>query len=158
PNPLLPHRPVFKLSWQLGGGAVVVAHENWDALRSAARPRAPLIWLMALALFVLLPLGFFPTLGDRALVAALVVLYSSVIAALVWIWRNRGVFGLAGRQFTALAFESMVCTPFALNLAKKLAAQAATREDLVSASRRLQTSEDWQITSALIVARLDEAI
>ena len=158
PNPLLPHRPVFKLSWQLGGDGDAVVHEDWDALRKAAQPIAPMIWLMAVALFVLLPLGFLTALGDGVLLAALILLYSSVIAALAWIWRNRRAFGLGGKAFAALAFESLVCTPLALNLARKLAARTAAQEDLVSASRRLQGAEDWRATAALLVVRLDEAI
>jgi hypothetical protein len=157
PNPFLPHRPLFKASWRFEGGAAA-AHENWDARRKAVRPVAPMVWAMAAAFFVLLPLGFFTQLGDRALFGAITLLYLGIVAALAWAWKNRSAFELSGKQFAALAFETLVCSPFALNMARRLAAHLPAREDLVSASRRLQTSEEWQATRAKLLARLDDAI
>jgi hypothetical protein len=157
PNPLLPHRPLFRLSWRFEGDSAA-AQEDWDAHRNALRRIAPMIWLMAVAFFVLLPMGFFTKLGDAALLAGLVLLYLSIISALAWVWRHRLKFNLAGKPFAALAFESLVCSPFALNLIRRVAAHIPVREDLVSASRRLQTADDWHATRAKLVARLDEAI
>jgi hypothetical protein len=157
PNPLLPHRPLFRLTWQLEGAAAGTA-DDWDAHREAVRPLAPFIWAIAIALFVLLPLGFFTRLGDPPLVAALVLLYAGIIAALTWVWRNRLKFALDGKQFAGLAFESLVCSPLALNLTRKLCARIPLQEDLVSASRRLQDAVEWRATCPKLVERLDEAI
>ncbi len=157
PNPVFPHRPQFRLAWSFEGEPAA-APENWDARCQALRPIAPMIGMMAFALFVLLPLGFLTTLGDLALIAAIALLYLSIVATLIWIWRRRSEFNLAGKQFAALAFEILVCSPLALNLVRRLSAQIPAREDLVSAARRLQMTEDWHATRAKLVARLDEAI
>lgn len=157
PNPFLPHRPLFKASWSLEGDSAAV-RENWNAHRDALRPVAPMVWGMAAAFFLLLPLGFFTRLGDWALLAGLSLLYLSIVAALVWAWNNRSKFELSGKQFAALAFESLVCSPFAMNMVRRLSAHLPAREDLVSAARRLQTTDDWQATRAGLLARLDEAI
>jgi hypothetical protein len=157
PNPFLPHRPLFRASWRFEGDVSAV-QENWEARRNALRPVAPTVGGMAVAFFVLLPLGFFTRLGDWALLAAIALLYLSIVAALAWTWKNRSTFELSGKQFAALAFESVVCSPFALNLIRSLSAHMPVREDLVSASRRLQTTDDWQATRRRLVARLDEAI
>jgi len=157
PNPLLPHRPLFRLSWRLEGSPADTL-ESWDAHREAVRPLAPFIWAIAAAFFVLLPLGFFTRLGDPALVAALVLLYIGIIAALTWVWRHRLRFALDGKQFAALAFESLVCSPLALNLTRKLCARIPLKEDLVSASRRLLSAGEWQSTRPKLLERLDEAI
>jgi hypothetical protein len=45
-----------------------------------------------------------------------------------------------------------------MNLARKLCARVPVREDLVSASRRLQNADGWQATRSKLVERLDEAI
>ena len=157
PNPLLPHRPLFRLTWQLEGNSPDTA-EDWGAHREAVHLLAPFIWVIASGLFVLLPLGFFTRLGDPALVAALVLIYLGIIAALTWVWRNRLRFHLDRKQFAVLAFESLVCSPLALNLVRKLCARVPVREDLVSASRRLQTADEWAGTRSKLVERLDEAI
>ena len=157
PNPLFPHRPLFRLAWSFEG-TTAETREEWSILRAAVRPIYPAIWSMAAALFVLLPLGFFTRLGDAALVAALGLLYASIAAALIWTWRNRARFCLGGSQFAALAFESLVCSPLALNLVRKLCARVPVREDLVGAAQRLQSGADWAMTRVRLVERLDEAI
>ena len=157
PNPLVPHRPLFRLAWSFTGQSAS-AREDWDKYRVIVRPIAPAICGMAIALFGLLPLGFFTRLGDAALIAALVLLYASVCAALIWVWHNRSRFDLNRSRFAALAFESLVCSPLALNLARKLCARVSVREDLVAAARRLQTSDDWQKTRFQLMMRLNEAI
>lgn len=157
PNPLYPHRPLFRLAWRFDG-ADAEAREDWDARALLLRPLAPLVWGMACSLFLLLPLGFFTALGDGALAAAIVLLYGSIIAALTWVWRRQAEFKLGGRQFAALAFEALACSPFALNIVRKLSLRIPAGEDLVSVARRLQGPADWRETRAMLVARLDEAI
>lgn len=156
PNPFLPHRPLYRAAWRLDGDHGV--QEDWDARRNVLRPIAPLVGAMAVAFFVLLPLGFFTKAGNWALVAALALLYLSIVTTLVWVWRHRSTFMLSGKQYAALAFESLVCSPFALNMVRRLSAHMPALEDLVNASCRLQMAGEWPATRARLVARLDEAI
>ena len=157
PNIFLPHRPLFRLSWAFEGGAAE-GTADWAARRNALGPLAPLVWGMALALFVCLPLGFFTTLADRMLIAGILLLYVNIGAALLWRWLHRAMLGLTGKQFAALAFESLVCSPFALNLVRNVSLKMPVTEDLAHAARRLQKADGWNTTRATLVARLDEAI
>lgn len=156
PNPLLPHRPVFRLGWRFPSpGRAVDA--QWPARRALFRPLAPAVWAMSLALFVVLPLGLF-RLGEPALLAAVVMLYASIAAALVWTGLNRGRLGVPARRFAVLAFESLVCPPFALNLVRRLSSAMPIGEDLVRAARALQAPHDWDASRLEFIARLDEEI
>jgi len=157
PNPLFPHRPMFRLSWRLEGAGAPTP-QGWDARARALRPLGLMVWGVAIALFALLPLGFFSALGDRVLLGALVLLYGVLSNALAWIWRRRAEFDLSRSQFAALAFECVVCSPLALNLVRRLSLRIGADEDLVGAARRLQRPEDWQATRAQLSMRLDEAI
>ena len=157
PNPFLPHRPMFRLSWSFEGKAPK-GDERWLDHVSAIRPLMPLVWCMAVALFVLLPLGFSTTLGDRMLLAAITLLYSCIIAALGWIWFKRPAFKLSGKRFAILAFEVLVCSPFALNLIRKVSLELPVGEDLVQAGARLMDQQKWDATRAVLVDRLDEVI
>ncbi|MBL8532534.1 MAG: hypothetical protein JNL33_01660 [Betaproteobacteria bacterium] len=152
PNPLLMHRPMFRMSWQLEGN---------DAATSLAQPPvraffplAPLVWSMAIALFVFLPVGFFTRLGEPVLLLALVLLFTSILLALAWTWAHRGELQLSARRFLGLAFESLVCPPFALNLIRHLSMATPMSEDLIHAARRLQTPSRWARTRQQIVLRL----
>lgn len=157
PNPFFPHRPLFRLSWEPEGCAAEEA-EHWTANKNIFGPLVPMVWQMALALFILLPLGFFTRLGDHILLTAILLLYVNIIGALLWLWFNRATFNLSRKKFAALAFESLVCSPFALNIIRTLSLNMHTKEDLLNASRRLQNQKDWSVTRTSIIARLDELI
>ena len=155
PNPLLLHRPMFRLAWAFEGGG---SAEQWAPRRNLFRSLAPLVWSMAVALFVLLPLGLFTRLGDGMLLLALGLLYLSLLASLLWLWFKRKVLNLSARQLAALSFECLVCAPFALNLVRGLSARMPVKEDLAHAARRLQAPDDWRLTRLALIARLDEEI
>jgi hypothetical protein len=155
PSPLLPHRPVFRLTWSFAQGKGD-GDPGWTAQRALLRPLAPFIWGMAGALFLLLPLGLYTRLGDRMLLAALVLLYANLVAALAWLAFMRARVKLTPRRLARLGFEALICPPFGLNLVRKISAETAIGEDLVCAARRLLGAEDWEIARDAFIARLDE--
>lgn len=157
PSPLAPHRPTFRLTWD-PDQAARASDPEWVSLRGALRPLAPLVWGMALALFVLLPLGFFTRLGDGMLLAAVAILYLNIFAALGWLAFARRRLGIAGRRLAAFAFESLVCSPFAINLVRKVSAEMTVREDLVDAARRLQAPGDWDRSRLQFISRIEEEL
>ncbi len=157
PNPLFPHRPLYRLLWdaQREPGTV---DASWDARGALFRPLMPLVWGMAVAAFVLLPLGFFTRLGEPMLIAALVVLYLNIIATLTWLGINRSAYGLSRQRLLVLAFESLVCSPLALNLIRKVSAGIPISEDLVTVAQQLQSPANWNASRIAIVVRLDEEL
>lgn len=157
PSPLTPHRPVFRLTWD-PDQAGRAGDPSWSARRGALGPLTPLVWGMALALFALLPLGLYTRLGDAALLAAIALLYVSIIAALGWLALARRRLGIAGRRLAALAFESLVCPPLALNVIRKVSAEMTAREDLVDAARRLLAPADWERARLQFVSRIEEEL
>lgn len=157
PSPFLPHRTVFRLAWELGE-AKAGGDPKWTERRDSFRPLEPLVWGMALALFVLLPLALFMHLGDGALLMAIALLYLNILAAVGWLAYKRASFGLTGRRLLSLAFEAIVCAPFALNLIRKLSSEIPVGEDLVHAARRLQSPRDWEESRRAFVARIEEEL
>jgi len=148
PGPLLPHRPMFRLAWNVETDVeTAAADQTWDRRREVFRPLMPLTWGMTLALFVLLPLGLFSRLGEPML-----------LAALGWVAYKRAAFGLSGKQLGKLAFESLVCSPFALNLIRKISLATPVVEDLVPAARRLLAPEEWSACRASLAARVQDRL
>jgi hypothetical protein len=153
PNPLLPHRPGYRLTWSYEGGNA--GGPAWQPPEHGAfRLPAMLVWTMAVALFVFMPLGFFTRLGEPLLMASLATLFGSIIAALIWLWPRRTEFHLTRRRYASLAFESLVCPPFALNLVRHLASNLPVAENLIHAACRLQDAKDWEGTRARLAARV----
>ena len=157
PSPLFPHRPIFRLAWNPQAGAAA-ADPAWTERRALFRPLAPFVWGMLVAIFVLLPLGLFSRLGDAMVLAAFALLYANILVLLGWLALRRARYGLSGGRLARLAFEVLVCSPFALNLVRKLSTEMPVDEDLVRAARRLQPAEQWHASRKQILLRIDEEL
>lgn len=130
PNPLLPHRPLYRFSWNTEG--LVGPSRPWSPPGNVYAILAPSIWLMLVALFVLIPLGLFSRLGNIAVATGIVLFYVNALMALTLVWFKRGDYEISGRRFASLAFESLTCPPFALNLVRHLSLGCQPREDFLS--------------------------
>ena len=158
PAPWLLHRPLYRLSWQFDGNSSQAAPQDWDARKSVPAALAFFVWLFAFSLFVLLPLGFFLPAAKILLLAAVVLLYPGIIAALAYLWTHREPLGLTKVQIGKLAFEYLICPPFALNLVRAISLARPISEDLIAAARRLESPDDWKRTRDELLPRLDEEI
>ena len=154
PNPLTPHRPLYRVLWSYGASSdVQCTVSEW---RRGDRGLAVSIWAMALALWLLLPLGLFSRWGDVSILAALIVFYAFALLALASLWRRRVALSLARGPLLRLAFESLTCPPFALNLIRHVSLLASPHAGLVDAARGLQDAEAWVGTRAVLMARLQD--
>lgn len=156
PNPLAPHRPIYRLCW---------ATHSWDvAERSEVTPcrsyglLVPLTWVMAFAVFVLLPLGLFSRFGDVMIVATLICFYVAALSALGYLWCYRERFQCSKRSVAHLAFESLTCPPFALNLIRHLSLAQSPPADLAHMASQLQSSDDWAETRERLACRIESAM
>lgn len=157
PNPFLPSRPLFRLSWQFEGSQKE-EEETWISSSNTLMPMASLTWVMVFSLFFFLPVGLFTKFGDKSLLLAGLLLYFSMISSLIYLWFHRASLSLSRRRLMVLAFESIVCPPFALNLIRKVSTGIYIKEDLVTVARRLQKPDEWAITRLDFIKRLDEKI
>ncbi len=153
PNPLEFFRPHFRLTWALEGSR---PERAWTPLQYPFSSLVPWLVLIALALFVLLPLGFFTRFSEPMLIAALAVLYPSIFIALIVLWRKRAAFALSPARFAALAFESLICPPLALNLIRHVSARLPLSADLLQSARRLQSPARWNKSRAEFLVRIEE--
>lgn len=156
PNPLLPHRPLYRVSWQTEG--LIGLATQWTPPGNIYTPLVPLIWCMAIALFVLIPLGLFSRLGDLGIAAGVVLFYACALLALGWVWFKRDMYQCTGRRLISLAVESLTCPPFALNIVRHLSLSVPVSEDLLSVGRRLLAEEEWALAIRQMVNRVDNEI
>ena len=158
PAPWLPHRPMVRLSWQFEGVPPKPGVENWLARKDVPLPMVALVWSIAVALFVLLPMGFFTKAGHGALLAAVVLLYGSIVSLVAYMGFHRDKFQLSKKQVGKFAFEYLTCPPFALNVVRTLSLSQKIGEDLVVAARRTQDLDRQARTWQEMILRLDEEI
>ena len=156
--PWLLHRPMFRLSWRFEGNPVKTAPEDWKVKSEVPLLMIALVWSMAVALFVMLPLGFFTRLGHGMLLAAVALLYLSIVTLLAYMGFHRNDLQVTGKQVGRYAFEFLTCPPFALNAIRTVSLGQPIVEDLVATARRLQHPDSWAATREQLTLRLDEEI
>jgi len=130
PNPLTPHRPLYRLSWLApasgaGGGAASLRRM---AMRLSVL--APWSLLLLVLLAVGLPACLWLVGTSIALLAWLVALYTAILAALGVAFAKRRRLALTQRQLWSLARDALLCPPFALNLVRKISLEHSRRLDL----------------------------
>ncbi len=157
-NPVLPHEPVVRLRWHLEPTGVGGA-----ATRSVSVPReivgmAPWVWLTWLILFLLLPATLLSSVPHVTVLTAVALLYLSIVLSLLVVWRGRQAMQLQPRAFSLLAFECLVCPPYAANMVRKLTTQLALNEEFAQAADRLLKPPALETAFHEIRARIDEQI
>jgi hypothetical protein len=157
-NPFTPYRPAFRLHWDfetLDSGLQDLA---WSE-RAEQFPNLAAVTVTAgIALFVLLPLGLLTDLGAYAVVPALVLLYGSILLALILVNRARGRVSMSRQRFWALAFECLACPPFGVNLVRHFTLAERIAEPLPLAGARLLDAGRWDPLRDICVSRVEAAI
>lgn len=157
PNLAAPWRPAFKLVWQFSSPGRS-QHESWAGYTQALRHFGPLVASLFVMLFVVLPPIVLARLGELTILGLFVIAYLHVIAICGLLWKRRRPLGLTSRQFAALAFELLLCPPFAVNVVRRLSLSVPVGEDFSLASARLLTPERLRAAQGEMLLRLDDEI
>jgi len=147
------HQPLYRLAWATSQATKV---SSWVPPYRSVPGLREFQWGVALALFVLLPVGLFSRMGNVAIAAAVVLSYLSMIGALSVIWFRKEHLGCSPRQFAALAFEVLTCPPFALNLTRHLSLARSTGDDMIAVARTLLAPEQWAQTRSRLLERIEQ--
>jgi hypothetical protein len=157
PNVLLPHRPVFRLSWT----AATVNFENsvdWTAKRTQFARLAPFVYGSAAAIFVLLPFALYAWRSDVYVLTAALVIYLASIVAGVAVVKGRERFGLSKKKAWSTAIECVLCPPFTINLIRRLSLNAQITTTLPAAGAHLLGPEEWEHLKSRLLAQQEEEI
>ena len=159
PNPFMPHRPQFRLAWRIDA-AEPRAKSSPPALQVPPELArfTPFVCGAGIALFVLLPLGLFASLGTGFTLVAIGLLYTVNLAALLQLWLLRSQLKLSNPQVFQIAFECLVCPPFGVNLVRRLCLKLRHDEDFVAAATRLLGPAGLAAAHAQCLQRVEEQI
>jgi hypothetical protein len=153
-NPFTPHRPSFRLNWNFE--ALPAGDPRWSELAKPIMALGPLTLAAAVALFVLLPLGLLTALRAYAVIPAVVLLYGSLVWALIRLYRRKLLLGRRQR-FLGFAFECLACPPFGVNMVRRITLADRINEPLPVAGARLLAAPQWAELQTRCLARIDEA-
>ena len=105
--------------------------------------------LMTLLIFVL-PVVMF-RFGTRfEFLFVLLLIYLTIVTMLVLVYRKRERLGLDNKAFASLAFDSLACAPFAINLLRKISLRYTLCNNPVEfAAKRLEQKSFVQLVESL---------
>jgi len=160
PNPLTPDYPLFRACWVVAS-ASNEHQEDIESLRQFLNELNPLRYL-TFSLFVLLLIGMpIVLLGfgtGIALLLLLGVIYCTISVMLAQIYRQREKLGLSGKTFAKLAFDSLACAPFALNLVRKVTLRHSLAGDPICFAHQALDADVFARLVQALCHRVDEEI
>jgi len=157
PNPLLPHRPVYRVAWS--AEAVSFADSvDWDERRVRYSVLIPFVYLAALSIFVLLPACLFWGRSDEQVLAVAALIYANSIAAAIAVVRCRNALGLTRRRAWTTGIECVLCPPFAVNLIRRLSIHERIATSIPAVGTTLLDAAGWEALKAKLVASQDDEI
>jgi hypothetical protein len=137
PNPLTPDVPLFRLHWIDSNSRFKSDEGSLEEYLAALVPVQYLTMTLLLVFFAILPLFLFWYGSGPQLLWLFGVIYLNIILVLTVVYQRKSVFGLSNREFLSLAFESLVCAPFALNILRKLTLHRSLRGDPIDLAKIL---------------------
>lgn len=160
PNPLTPDHPLFRTCW-VAASATNEHQENIETLRQFINTLNPLRY-MTFGLFVLLLIGLpIVLLGfgtGLALLLLLGLVYLTITVMLAQIYRQREELGLSWKAFSKLAFDSLACAPFALNLVRKITLRRSLVGDPICFAHQVLDADAFAQLVQVLCHQVDEEI
>ncbi len=157
PNLFLPHRPVFCLSWNYKN-PVSTSTVIWDIERSLYSTFVPMVYGMAIALFLILPAVLFLNRSDIALLICLALIYVNSLLTGVVLFFSRERLQLTRSKSWSIFLECLLCPPLTINVVRKISTQKVLHSSLVTAGITLLENEDWDHLCDEFIAQLDNEI
>lgn len=159
PNPLLPANPLFRVSWRTS--STCNPEENLTGLYDFIRALNPLrhtTRALLSCMLIALPFVAFYFGTGSILLMTFIVIYSIIITMLFLIYIRLSELHLTKKQFLKLAFDSLACPPFALNLVRKITLNKSLPGDPILFAKNSLCVNDFSQLTAIICAKLDEDI
>jgi hypothetical protein len=157
-NPLTPFRPSFRLNWSFHAEEAVMTDRSWSLRAEEFAAIAPFTLTAGIALYGLLPLGMFTSLGSYAVIPALLVLYGSILLGLVQLRRKKSLAILGRKRFWGIVFDCLACPPFGVNMVRHVTLADRITEPLPRGAVRLLADAQWHRLRERCESRIDNAI
>ena len=119
-NPLTPGIPQFKVRWSESDSRQ--QQDDVAELDRFCRALRPVQYMVntLLVILLVLPVELFLFGTGVELLVVMAAFYLVIVVALGCVYVRRQELRLTGRTFAALCFDSLACSPFAINLVRKL--------------------------------------
>ena len=118
PNLLTPNVPLFQVFWPSRDQGLNINELN--TFIKSVLPIQIISVLLLLLMFVCLPIVAFRYGSGINLLIVFFAIYILIISILIYLFTQKNNLKLSNTKFVSIAFESIVCPPFALNIVRKI--------------------------------------
>jgi len=155
-NPLTPAVAQFRVRWSENDGRQEQERdEELQAFCAALRPLRYLT-VVLLALLLALPAELVVFGTGLELLVLMTGFYAVILIALTYVYIRRRKLQLTGRAFAALAFDALACSPFAINLVRKLAMRRSLAGNPLDFAQRVFDAQSFAMLITAVAGRVSE--
>ena len=148
PAVLRPDTHAIRLRWPpaASGSDTRAEVERVFALGVLAEVPRMLCPMLLVLMFVVLPVTYIVDHSETTVIITLGMIYLSIVVLVGWMVRQRVALGFGPGQVAWLAFESLLCPPYAINLYRKIQAahHGVRRADVLDVATDLLPPERRQ--------------
>jgi hypothetical protein len=156
PNPFTPFNLVFLAAWTTKDSASKSESKNVSKLLVAIPYLRISVMVLMFLLIIALPIVIFKLgIGTSSLVI-LSLIYLTIINMLCYAYIKKEDLGLSNKAFAELAFEALICPPFALNLIRNISLRHLLCKNPVKFSAEELENEDFKKFIGVLVEKLTE--
>lgn len=134
PNPLTPDVAIFRTSWPRE--AQSVNEKELECFTQHLRPVQLIVDVLLLLLLIYLPVVSLIYGSGSKLLIIFAMIYLFIAVILKYIFDKKDELHLSKSNFASLAFESIACPPFALNMVRRISLNYPNLGDPVAFSKR----------------------
>jgi hypothetical protein len=159
PNPLAPYKMIYRAAWSTNDNALEIQSEDLTHKFSAplCYLRILVIVLMIL-LVVVLPVVMLRLGAGVVFLVVLFLIYFTILNMLGYIFIKKVNLQLTNKAFLSLAFDSLACPPFAINMLRKISLRMQICNNPVEFSRLILKPNDFKKFAATLIDKLAEEL
>lgn len=157
PNPLTPDNMIFRAIWSTNDESLQL-----DSGEEICKLRLPLSYLRILvivlmvSLVIVFPVVMFKYGTGIELLKVIFFIYFMIINMLVYTYIKKDDFFLNKKAFLSLAFDSLACPPFAINILRKISLRSGLCNNPVEFARKTLDLETFKIFIAMLANKVSE--
>lgn len=151
-NLLMPNFLAFNLSWP--SPKEEMDSDKLETLIQSMLPLQIIASLLLLLIIFVLPVVAFLFDSGPQLLALFIFIYLLIIFSVCYLFICRNSLGLSGLKISSIAFECILCPPFAVNIARKVSLNYEIGSDPIDCSKTLFDKQTFELFKAELTSLL----
>ena len=152
PNLVTPNAALFQVSWPTSDQGLNIKELN--TFIKSVLPIQIISVLLLLLMFICLPVIAFTYGSGVKLLIIFSAIYSLIVCGLIYIFNQKHNLKISNTKFLSIAFESIVCPPFALNIVRKISLNYPINVDPYTFTKEMfdeQTKKSFKKNFCIII-------